>query len=234
MLLKKLVGILLIALFCSAAVSVTAEEVGDPLEGINHKIYAFNTKADDYLLKPIAKGYRKILPKPIRTGIGNFFLNFGYPVVAVNQFLQGKGRDGLSDTVRFLVNSTLGIGGLFDPASNIGLKEHEEGFSQTFAVWGIGSGPYLVVPLWGPSTVRGSVGSIADSFSHPMGYVVTSDPLYIGLSATLFINKRAELLDLESLIIGDKYIFIRDAYLQRQQFLINDGEIEDPFADDDF
>lgn len=213
---------------------LAGEEVGDPWEGMNRKIYAFNTRADDLVLKPVAKAYNKVLPSPIRTGIGNFFSNFGYPIVAVNQFLQGKGKKGLSDTGRFLVNSTLGIGGLFDPATGMGLIEHNESFSQTFARWGISSGPYLVVPLWGASTLRGGAGSLGEVFTHPMRFVVTSDPLLYGLTGTNLLNIRAELLDLESFLLGDKYIFLRDAYLQHQEFLIQDGEIDDPFMDDDF
>lgn len=226
--------LLLTGLLCLLGPHLSAEDVSDPWEGMNRKVYAFNTKADNLLLKPVAKAYKKVLPSPIQVGISNFFSNFGYPIVVVNQFLQGKGKKGLADTGRFLVNTTLGIGGLFDPATGMGLTEHNESFSQTFGRWGIASGPYLVLPFWGASTVRGGAGALGDVFAHPMRYIVTSDPLLYGLTGTNLLNKRAELLDLESFLLGDKYIFLKDAYLQREEFLINDGEVDDPFADDDF
>jgi phospholipid-binding lipoprotein MlaA len=231
---KTLVSLLLSGLLSFVGPHLIAEEVGDPWEGMNRKIYAFNTKADDLVLKPVAKAYTKVLPSPVRSGISNFFSNFGYPMVALNQFLQGKGKKGFADTGRFLVNTTLGIGGLFDPATGMGLVKHNESFSQTFGRWGISSGPYLVIPLWGASSIRGGAGALGDVFAHPMRYVVTSDPLMYGLTGTNLLNTRAELLNLEQFLLGDKYIFLRDAYLQREDFLIQDGEVDDPFLDDDF
>ena len=212
---------------------VLAEDVADPWEGMNRKVQAFNDTADRFVLKPVAKGYRAVTPKPVRRSVGNFFSNLLTPVVALNQLLQGKPRESGSDAMRFLVNTTLGVGGLFDVSSKVGLVQHEEDFDQTYARWGVGSGPYLVLPFLGPSTVRGGVGTATGFFTNPLRYV---DDRSVGvtLGALYLIDGRAQLLDVEQLVGGDRYTFIRDAYLQRREFLINDGAVpeEDPFLDD--
>jgi len=211
--------------------------VNDPMEGMNRKIHTFNDKFDTYLLKPVAKGYVYVTPKFVQTGVNNFFDNLGYPLVAVNQALQGKGRLAVQDTVRFALNTTVGVAGLFDVAKNIGLEKHEEDFGQTFAAWGIESSPYLVVPFWGPTTLRDGLGSITTAYTHPLSHVEYFDErkgLRTGLLALSVIDKRARLLDAEKLLSGDKYLFMRDAYLQRRDYLINDGAVEeDPFLDDE-
>ncbi len=205
----------------------------DPWEGMNRKVQKFNDGADRWLLRPIAVGYTKVVPKFMRRGVSNFFGNLTYPVVVVNQFLQGKWRNGFADTGRFLVNSTLGIGGLFDPATRAGLEAHEEDFGQTFAKWGMGSGPYLVLPLMGPSTIRDGGGRIVDATMFPPRFVEEERVRY-ALTGLYFLDTRASLLDVENLLSGDRYAFLRDAYLQRREYLIMDGEVEDSFLDEDF
>lgn len=209
-----------------------ADEAADPWEGMNRKVQAFNDTADRFVLKPVAKGYRAVTPKPVRRGVGNFFTNLLTPVVALNQLLQGKPKEGGTDVMRFLVNTTLGVGGLFDVSSKVGLAAHEEDFDQTFARWGVGSGPYLVLPFLGPSTVRGGFGSFVGLFTNPVRYVDDASVRY-ALASLYLVDGRAQLLDVEELLGGDRYTFMRDAYLQRRAFLINDGAVaDDPFLDD--
>jgi phospholipid-binding lipoprotein MlaA len=214
--------------------AAVAAETSDPLEGFNRRVQAFNDTADRFILKPVAKGYKKAIPETIRRGVGNFFENLTYPLVVVNELLQGKVKDGVSDTGRFLMNSTLGLGGLFDPASHAGMPAHEEDFGQTFAKWGIGRGPYLVIPFFGPSDVRDGAGSLLSYAVNPTRYVITDDTTRYSLMALNFVQIRAGLLDAEKLISGDRYIFIRDAYLQRREFLNKDGQVNDEFLDENW
>jgi phospholipid-binding lipoprotein MlaA len=218
------------ALFSPAA---QATEVRDPLEPINRKIFAFNREVDRLVLEPVARGYVRVLPDFVRTGISNFFDNLLYPTVFVNQFLQGKFQLAVQDFGRFAINTTMGIGGLFDVASEVGLPEHDEDFGQTFGVWGITPGPYLVVPLWGPSTLRDGIGEVAGLYTNPMFYLEDDTTRYVAFGLSL-IDTRAELLGAEELLSGDEYLFMRDAYLQQRAFLVNDGEqTDDPFLDAD-
>jgi phospholipid-binding lipoprotein MlaA len=204
----------------------------DPYEGMNRRVMAFNDGADRMILKPISKGYMNITSPPVRSSVTNFYDNFGYPITIINQLLQGKFKLGFSDTGRFLTNSTLGLLGFFDVATDFGMEYHDEDFGQTLGVWGVGSGAYLVIPLWGPVTTRSGVGDIASFYTHPVQYIDDNAIAY-GLFFGWAIQTRTSLLDAEDLITGDRYLFIRDAYLQRREFLVNDGEIEeDPFFDD--
>lgn len=206
----------------------------DPLEPFNRKVHAFNDGLDRIVLKPLATGYTRVTPDPVENSIHNFFLNLEAPTVIINQFLQGKPRSGLRDTARFLTNTTIGLVGLFDVATRLGLERHEEDFGQTFGTWGIGRGTFIVVPFFGPTTVRDGVGSIAGIFTSPT-YYVDNDAARWSLRGVGLIDTRAQLLDAEKLVSGDRYLFIRDAYLQRRQYLTRDGEIdEDPFLDDEF
>ena len=213
-----------------------AESAGpsDPLQGFNRAMQAFNDTADRWVLKPAAKGYRAVVPELLRRGIGNFYDNLTYPIVALNQFLQGKPGLGFADTGRFVMNSTLGVFGFFDPASDAGLRAHEEDFGQTFAKWGIASGPYLVLPLLGPSTVRDGTGALISAYLNPTRYITDEERVRYALLALYVIESRANLLDAETLISGDRYIFIRDAYLQRREYLSNDGQVQDDFLDEDW
>jgi len=211
----------------SIANSVNAVEhsKSDPWEPLNRGIYTFNHGVDKATLKPVAKGYRKVLPVFVRRGVRNFFANLRTPLTIVNQALQGKGRAALSDTGRLLLNSTVGIGGLFDPATSAGLEEHNEDFGQTLATWGVPDGPFVMIPLLGPRTLRDAVTIPLNLFSHPLyHYENTSvkDKLW-GLAA---INVRARLLAADTLLEDsfDPYMTIRDAYQQNRQYLIYDGE----------
>lgn len=204
----------------------------DPWEPLNRTTYAVNDFADRWVLRPVAVGYSTVAPGVVQDGIGNFFENLGTPGVAINQVLQGKPRLAASDTGRFLLNSTFGIGGLIDIGSRVGLPAHSEDFGQTFGRWGIDSGPYLVLPFRGPSTLRDAVGMGFDTLLNPLR-LIDHEPTRYSVLATSIIDTRASLLSAEDLITGDPYVFIREAYLQRRAFLITDGVVEDdPFLDD--
>ncbi len=203
----------------------------DPWERMNRRIHRFNDVADRFITKPIAKIYQKIIPNPVRKSLGNVYANLGDINDALNNLLQGKPREGLINLARVTVNTTLGLGGLFDPASRMGLPDHDEDFGQTLAKWGLPAGPYLVLPLLGPSTLRGAITRPLDGYMDPLVYLdpVSHRNQTYGIR---LIHQRGKLLSAEEAIFGDRYLFIRDAYLQRRDYLIHDGEIEDPFGDD--
>ncbi|WP_148254312.1 MlaA family lipoprotein [Aidingimonas lacisalsi] len=228
---------LLGAVLLTGCASQPAEEdrhPEDPWEGFNRGVFAFNEVIDRYALKPVAQGYDAVAPEPIQIGVGNFFSNLGEIRTALNSVLQGKpGNAGVS-TGRFLVNSIVGVGGLLDYATPMGLTVHDEDFGQTLGVWGMESGPYLVLPLLGPSTVRDTAGLPADMYTYPLTYI-DDDPTRYGLTFLRVVDARAGFLEQEELIRGDRYSFIRDSYLQRRRFEISDGEAgDDPFASDEF
>lgn len=205
----------------------------DPWEGFNRAIFGFNDRLDRYALKPVAKGYKKVTPRPLRTGITNFFANLKMPVVLVNDLLQGKVRAAGSDGARFFVNTTLGFVGFVDASSILGIARNDEDFGQTLGVWGLPSGPYLVLPFLGPSSVRDGAGFAADVGSNPATYVL-ADELNASLTAVYVVNLRANLLEVEDIVQGDRYLFIRDLYLQRREFAVQDGRIDsDPFLDEE-
>ena len=222
-----------ICLVVSLAGAASAADV-DPWEPMNRKIYVFNDAFDRWLLRPVAVGYTKVIPSIVRRGVGNFFRNLRMPVVFVNQFLQGKPSDGVNDMTRMLMNTTLGIGGIFDVATPMGLADHDEDFAQTFAVWGVPRGPYFVLPFLGPSSVRGGVGYYANVQLHPV-QLVNDRRIAWAMVGVWAVQTRSELLALDSIMTGDRYLFMRDAYIQSRDYLISDGEVEeDPFLDDDF
>ncbi|KGE76835.1 MULTISPECIES: MlaA family lipoprotein [Halomonas] len=219
---------------CATTSGVDDAHPDDPWEGFNRGVFAFNETLDRYALKPVAQGYRFVTPDPVQTGVGNFFSNLGEIGNTVNSLLQAKPANAGISTGRFLVNSTVGVLGFFDVASRMDLVGREEDFGQTLAVWGVGEGPYLVLPLLGPSTVRDTAGLPVDMYTDPVTYV-EEDKVRYGLRGLDVIDTRAGLLDQEELIRGDRYSFIRDSWLQRRRFEVNDGEMgEDPFASDDF
>ena len=168
----------------------------DPYEGFNRKVMAFNDGTDKLFLKPLALGYLVVTPKPVRQSVHNVFANLNEPTVIINQFLQGKGSLGLQDTGRFLINTTLGIAGLFDVAAKMGLAKHNEDFGQTLGSWGVGSGAYLVIPFWGPVTTRDGIGDVANSYTYLPRYIdhprTRNQVLGLGI-----IDKRAYLLGAE-------------------------------------
>jgi len=199
----------------------------DPWQGYNRGVYAFNDSLDKAILKPAAQGYQFIAPDFVETGVRNFFENIDDVSVAVNNLLQGKLNNSASDVGRVLVNSTIGVLGLFDVASSFGLRKHDEDFGQTLAVWGADAGPYIVWPFFGPSTLRDSPSIIVDDILlDPLTYVELHLGERIAVVALDVVSVRAELLSLEETvneISTDQYAFIRDAYLDRRNFLVHDG-----------
>jgi phospholipid-binding lipoprotein MlaA len=200
---------------------------GDPLEGLNRKIFAFNDTLDDWVLAPAARGWKRITPAAVRRSVANFFENVRTPIIGANNLLQGKARAGASDVGRFGVNTTVGLLGLFDPATGWGLEKHEEDFGQTLGVWRIPNGPYLVLPLLGPSTVRDTGGAVTDNALSVYPFFV--EGLYIliptGTRLVDVVNYRSGFLDeVEDAKRSafDYYVFVRDAYLQRRAALVRD------------
>ncbi len=198
----------------------------DPYESFNRAVYKFNEQTDRYVMKPIAKGYRAIMPKPVSKSISNFFSNLYDPANMLYNFLQGKPKAGASDLGRFLINSTIGIVGLFDVATKIGLEKHNEDFGQTLAVWGVGDGPYLVLPFFGPSNLRDAPSLIVDWETYPPNHMKdsgTRDKMFV----VQVIDKRAQLLDagdiLDQAAGSDPYVFVREAFRQRRLSQIYDG-----------
>ena len=221
--------ITLIILFTS--LNVNTEEVNDPLEDLNRITYEFNEKLDSTILKPTAELYSKFPPK-VKQGVTNFFNNLEEIDTSVNQLLQGKPKKSLNDLTRFVINSTIGIGGLFDVASKMGLERHEEDFGQTLAVWGVPEGPYIMLPFLGPSTLRDTASRPVSSFLSVTFHMTDTD-VNIGLKSVDALETRERLLDVESLMSGDKYSFVRDAYMQSMEYEIKDGiDVEDEFVDD--
>ncbi|MDF1584731.1 MAG: VacJ family lipoprotein [Methyloprofundus sp.] len=225
--------------FLQACTTVPVTDPVDPWEGMNRDIFEFNNEVDRVLLKPVAKGYQWITPEFLDVGISNFFSNLKDIGVSVNDFLQAKPKQGVMDSARFLVNSTVGIAGFFDVATMLDLPKHEEDFAQTLAVWGVPRGPYFVIPFLGPSSVRGVGGYAGDYALHPLSYAFFAGSGVswgaAGLRTIEMIDVRADFLDAEvvaSEAAVDRYLFFRSAYMQRRDYLINDGaaqplELED-------
>ncbi len=209
--------------------------IEDPFEKINRPIYLFNAGFDTFLLRPVAIGYEFITPRFFRTGVNNFFDNLTYPVTIVNSFLQGKVKQGFQDTGRFGLNTTVGLLGVLDPATSVGWIQNEEDFGQTLSVWGLPQGPYIVIPLLGPSTVSSGLGIIANAEVNPVLQWPDSSvrgKLFIAWT----IESRQALLGVDDVVREsfDPYLFIREAYIQNRRFLINDGNLPDGGFDDEF
>lgn len=212
----------------------------DPWEGLNRDIYAFNEVFDDYLLRPVAKGYDTVLPQFVQTGIGNFFDNLRSPRSALNNFLQGKPVKGFEDIGRFVFNTTLGVGGLFDVASRGGLEENYEDIGQTLAVWGVPRGPYVVLPFFGPSALRDTPVRPVALFLDPLARwdnTSVRDKLLV----LRIIALRHRLLETDRFLedAEDEYIRVRESYLQNREFEIHDGDppiddLYDDLFDEDF
>lgn len=202
----------------------------DKLEPLNRKVFAFNDTMDRWFLKPVAKGYRAIIPGPVKSGVGNFFDNLGEVSTIVNSGLQWKWGRAAHSTGRLLMNSTVGVLGVFDVATLAGLEEKEsESFGQTLGRWGVPRGSYLVLPFLGPSTVRGGVSLPAEWALTPHLYMDDEGARWAATSLD-FLHTRYELLDAEEFASGDRYIFIREAYLQRLNYKENDGKVKDDFG----
>lgn len=201
----------------------------DPFEPINRGVYKFNDGVDSLLFKPIAEVYQGVLPQFARTGIGNFFSNIQDVIIALNNLLQGKLTEAGMDLCRIVVNSTIGVLGLIDVGTEFGLEKHQEDFGQTLGRWGIGAGPYIVIPFLGPSTVRDGFGLVGDWAASPLTYLEPDRHRNIAYGV-FFVNRRAELLEASKILevaALDPYEFVRDAYLQRRRNLIYDGNPPD-------
>ena len=200
----------------------------DPFESWNRKVFWFNDTLDAYALKPVAKTYDFVTPKPVQKLVGNFFNNLSEIRNIASASFQLKGGDILVSSGRFLINSTVGILGLIDVATPMGLDKRYSDFGIVLANWGIPSGPYIVLPIFGPNTVRSTLGRIPDSLSNPVTYQNPESDKWMVRSVDV-INGRTQLFEVEELILGDRYTFIRDTYLQRRDYLINGHLLEDDF-----
>ena len=205
----------------------------DPFQNLNEKTHNLNQSLDKSIATPIAKAYRKVTPDFLEVGVTNFTDNIEDINIALNNLLQAKIKDGLSDILRFTINSTIGLAGFFDIASSMGFQKHSEDFGQTLAVWGVSDGPYIVLPILGPSSLRDTLARIPEAFMTPL-LLIDHDRTGYELTAIDLLDKRARYLGLESIVVGDEYLFYRDAYFQSREFDINDGLIEDDFDDFDF
>jgi phospholipid-binding lipoprotein MlaA len=200
----------------------------DPWEGVNRVIYTFNDTLDTYALKPLAQGYDFITPQFLEDGIHNMFNNIGDVRNFANDVLQAKPHAAGVDTARLLLNTTLGVAGFFDVGTKMGLQRNDEDFGQTLGKWGVPSGPYVMLPLFGPSTVRDGLALYPDTYDAPYRYMndISARNTIQGVGV---VDTRASLLSSEKLITGDKYIFIRNAYLQNREFKVKDGKVKDDF-----
>ena len=208
----------------------------DPWESWNRGVYKFNDVLDRAVAKPVAKTYVHIVPRPVRTGVSNFFDNLSTTTVMLNDALQGKFRASANDLGRFLLNSTVGLGGILDPASSAGLDKNNEDFGQTLGHWGVHPGPFFELPLLGPSDVRDAPSRLVDAYTNPQAYIKNTYWKW-GLYGLSLVNTRANLLSLDETLqhVYDPYAFIRDAYLQRRAYLVSDGKVtdEEPLVDPD-
>jgi phospholipid-binding lipoprotein MlaA len=230
-------SMLLLMLSACATVDPEYADPRDPLESFNRSMFTFNDNLDQYVAKPLARGYKKITPEPIDRGITNFFSNLDEVGAIVNNSLQLKFKDAASDLGRLAVNSTLGLLGFMDVASGMGLQKHNEDFGQTLGAWGIKPGPYLVLPVIGPSSGRDAVGFTADWFTNPLYYVVEDVGVSWGLYLIRFVDRRAGLLkstDLLETAALDPYAFMRESYLQYRLHQVYDGNppLEDIFTEE--
>lgn len=207
----------------------------DPLESWNRGVYKFNDALDRGVVKPVARGYQRVVPRPVRIGVGNFFSNLETPTVMINDALQGRLRASANDLGRFVLNTTVGVGGLLDPATRAGLDKNDADFGQTLGVWGLHAGAFLELPLFGPSDVRDFPGKVVDSYTNPKQYITNSYVKY-GLTAVSLVSTRAGLLPYDETLknVYDPYAFIRDAYLQHRAFKTGQQATDDaPLVDPD-
>ena len=223
-----LIGIILSTLLMSGCATVDTPDPRDPWEGWNRNVQSFNDGLDDYAMKPVAKGYRWIMPTFADRAVTNVFSNIDDIGVFINDFLQGKFAQSGKDAGRFVVNTTAGIGGLFDVASMIDLPKNREDFGQTLGVWGVPTGPYLVLPLFGPSSPRGVVGIVGDAAMNPITYI-GSPYISGGLFALNAIDMRADNLSTERIAdeaaVFGRYEFFKNAYLAQRRYLVLDGDV---------
>jgi phospholipid-binding lipoprotein MlaA len=229
------VAVAIAATALAGCASVQTPTPGDPLESFNRGVFKFNDTVDTYALKPVAKGYQRVVPEPVRKSVTNFFSNIGDVYIAANELVQLKIADGVGDIMRVTINTLFGVGGLFDVATAANLPKHASDFGITLGHYGVPSGPYLVLPLLGPSTVRDAGGLVVDYLGNPLSYVEPSAVSW-ALYGVNLINTRANLLTTTDVLAAaaiDKYSFYRSAYLQRRRFLIGgeDGSQQPPNYD---
>lgn len=213
------------------SVPMLASANEDPFEPLNREILEFNDAADASLLRPVAVAYDKTVPMPIRRALMNVYDNLSDVNGVLNAVLQARPGRAVQNTGRVLVNTTFGLLGIFDVASDIGIERYKTDFGHTLARWGVPEGPYVMMPFLGPYTIRSGVGDITDSFMSANDYLVNDDVITWGSRGWRALEYRAALLDAEDLITGDRYVFIRDAYLQNREALVNDGVVVDTFSD---
>jgi phospholipid-binding lipoprotein MlaA len=233
---RSLLVVLLLSICngCATATDQPETPNPDPFEGANRVVFAFNDSVDRWVLAPVARGYNGIMPVFAQRGVSNFFANLYDLNGAVNAVLQGRFTNAAKNTGRFVVNSTVGMLGFVDVATEMGISPYRTDFGHTLAIWGFRSGPYLMVPLFGPRTVRSGVGTAFDTVASLQWQMDTTTRNW--LFAVEIIDNRAALTAAEDLITGDRYIFIRDAYLQQREYFVTGGVVEDTFSDfeDDF
>ncbi|AWW47262.1 VacJ family lipoprotein [Polynucleobacter paneuropaeus] len=225
---KRLVAFSLVVSMvgCASIPAGVPPSPDDPWEPFNRSVFEFNEGLDKYVLKPVVSGYRFVLPEFIREGIYNFFSNYNDIYTALNNLLQGKPDYAFNDLMRVVVNTTMGLGGLIDLATPGGLEKHKEDFGQTFGVWGIPSGPYVVLPFFGPSSVRDTFGTVADLETDYLFKYIPDVGLRNSLTGLRVVNARNTYYEAGDLLDGaaiDKYSFLRDAYIQRRKYQINEG-----------
>jgi phospholipid-binding lipoprotein MlaA len=197
----------------------------DPWESWNRGVYKFNDTLDRAVAKPVAKAYVRVVPEPIRIGVTNFFANLETPTVLINDALQGKFVAAASDLGRFVLNTTLGLGGILDPATQAGLAHNDEDFGQTLGKWGVHPGPFIEIPILGPSDLRDAPARVVDTYTNPRQYI-KNDWIKYGLYLPDFTDRRAALLSLDATLqkTYDPYAFVRDAYLQQRAYKVSDGQ----------
>ena len=230
---KHLVFLLAAAALSTPLLAQQSSVQQDPWEALNRRVHEFNTTVDQYLLLPAAKGYRAVTPQLVDDGITNMFDTIRIIPTLINDILQFELLDAARDVLRLGVNLTFGVAGIFDAASKMGIPYEYEDFGLTFAKWGLPSGPFLMIPLYGPSTVRDGIGLIPAEMVSPT-FHVDHVPTRNTMSAIYYIDSRADAIDLSELVTGDSYTFFRDAYLQNRAYIINGGIIEDDFGEEDF
>ena len=228
----RLIAFLIAGLLATSPAAFAQEGGVDPWEGFNRTVFEFNEGLDKYALKPITLGYKAVTPDPVEKGVTNFFGNISDVGSFFNNLLQGKLESAGEDIARVAFNTTFGFAGVLDIATHAGIEKHDEDFGQTLGYWGMESGPYVVLPFFGPSSVRDTGGLVVDIATSPISNIEDDSARY-AVTALQTIDTRAQLLEAEKLVTGDRYSFIRDAYLQSREFKVNDGQSED-YGDENF
>jgi len=217
---------------CSTIPEGVAPDPRDPFEGFNRAVFEFNSEVDQALVKPVAQAYRRGVPIVVQDGVGNFFGNLEDVLTVLHHLLQAEAQRAFQTGFRVLLNSTVGVAGIWDPATGLGISKTREDLGQTLGVWGFGAGPYLVLPLLGPSSLRDATGRAVDTVVDPSNAWIASDNrVYAGALVLRVTHTRAELLDLDSMLDSlsfDRYLTVRDAYLARREHLIRNGPSADP------